>query len=574
MHRRTWPALLVLAALPGCRETTPSAAEAAEAADRPAASPVKLGVYIVFDQMRGDFPGRWRSLFGEGGFKRLQAEGVWFTDAHCPYAWTSTAPGHASLGTGATPSVHGIIENVWYDRRADELVSGSDEDRYDRVPTLASELPRALYRGEDRGAGSPGRMLAPAIGESLKKATGGKGRVFAFSLKDRGAILLGGAKVDGCYWFDGRTGTFVTSSYYRDGLHPWAARFNRERVADRWFGKPWERLRGDVDYEKYSGPDDVIGEDNPYRLGRTFPHPMTGGLPAPGKDYYRALTWSPFGNDLMWELARRCAEAEKLGQGDTTDLLCVSFSANDTVGHAWGPDSQEVLDVTLRSDRLLAEMLAWLEKTVGKGRFFVVVASDHGVPPLLSVRKREGKSAVAMRPGLLDRLPEEYLEATLGAPLGRARYIRGSSDFNIYLDHGAIARRGLKVRDVADRVAAWQRKQPEVQAGYTEQEVREAKAPDEVLRMVRRSFYPGRSGDIVVVTKPYVQGSWTGSNHGTPHPYDTHVTLLALGPGIKPGVRKERASMLLAPAILARGLGIEPPAKAEARVPDDLFTPP
>jgi hypothetical protein len=572
MARWIWPALVALTALPGCREAVPEEAVAEEASAKAPASPVKLGVFVVFDQMRGDFPIRWRPLFGEGGFKRLQEQGAWFTDAHCPYAWTSTAPGHASLGTGASPAVHGIIENAWYDRRLDELVSGSDEDRYDRVPSLASDLPKGLFRREDRGAGSPGRMLAPALGEALKKATGGKGRVFAFSLKDRGAILLGGAKVDGCYWFDHRTGTFATSTYYREAPHAWASRFNRERPADRWFGKPWDRLRKDVDYVKHAGPDDVPGEDVGYKQGRTFPHPMTGGLPEPGKDYYGAVLYSPFGNELMFELARRAVEAEKLGQGDSADLLCLSFSANDAVGHAWGPDSQETLDVTLRSDRLLAELFAWLDKTVGKGRFFVVVAGDHGICPLLHVSKQQGKPGGAMRSGWLDRLPEEYLQKTYGSAGNRARYIRGASDLNVYLNHDVIARCGLKVADVAATLAAWFRKQPEVQAAYTADEQRAAKPADKVLRLVQRSFHPERSGDVAVVPKPYYLGGWTGTNHGTPHPYDTHVTLMAMGPGLKPGERKEPASLLLAPAILTRGLGIDPPAKAEALVPDDLFT--
>src|SRR5262245_5211673 len=411
MTRRPWLAFVALAALSGCREAPAleAAAPEAEAADVPT-RPVKLGVFVVFDQMRGDYPVRWRSLFGEGGFKRMQEHGAWFTNARVPYAWTSTSPGHASLATGASPAAHGIVENLWYDRKQDELVSGSDEDRYHRVPSLKSDLPKGVTRPEDRGAGSPQRMLAPALGEALKKATGGKGRVFSIGLKDRGAILLGGAQVDGCYWFDYRTGTFATSSYYRESLHPWVARFNRERPADRWFDKPWQRFRNDVDYDKHAGPDDVPGEDVGYRQGRTFPHPMNGGLTAPGKEYWGAVLYSPFGNELVAELARRAVEAEKLGQGDTTDLLCLAFSANDLVGHLWGPDSQEVLDVTLRSDRLLGDLLAWLDKTVGKDRYFVVTASDHGICPLLHVLRQQGKTAAPLRVGLLDRLPEEFLE--------------------------------------------------------------------------------------------------------------------------------------------------------------------
>lgn len=578
MNRRwIYRSLVLLVALSGCRSESPEVAPAAEptvtTSHKVTAAPAgKLGVLIVFDQMRGDYPKRWQSLYGPGGFKRMQEQGAWFSDAHVPYAWTSTAPGHASLATGVSPAEHGIIENEWFERTLWERVSGADEDRYSRIPTLASDLPKGLFRGEDRGAGSPGRMLAPSLGEALKTATGGKGRVFSFSLKDRGAILLGGAKVDGCYWFDGRSGTFATSTYYREAMHPWVTAFNRERIPDRWFGKPWDRFRADVDYEKQSGPDDVPGEDIAYLQGRTFPHPMNAGLTAPGKDFYRALVYSPFGNEIMWELAKRAVENEKLGQGESTDLLCLAYSANDAIGHAWGPDSQEMLDVTLRSDRLLADMLTWLEGKVGKERLFVVVTSDHGVCPLLFVAKKQGLPAGPLRAGLFDRLPEEYLEKTYGVPPGLGRYIILASDLNVYLDHRVIQKQGLKVADVANKLAQWLRAQPEIEQAYTADELRDAKPRDDMMRRVQRSYHPKRSGDVAVVPKLYhPMAGWTGANHGTPHPYDTHVPVFVLGTGVKPGEHKAPVSSLISTPILARGLGINPPAKAEARVPEGVF---
>ena len=384
LHRRAVAGILCLLILLPC----------AAAAEKPA-SPVRLAVLVVFDQMRGDYLQRWDELYGDDGFHRLERDGVWFQNCNYPYAGTVTGAGHASLATGTSGYKHGIIFNDWYDRKEGADVNCATHVRYQRVPAAPIKEPavKGAKVEKPRPGGTPERMLAPTLADALKAATGGKAKVVSLSMKDRSAALPGGQRPDACYWFDSTDGNFVTSTYYRDAIHPWVADYNSTKPADAWFGKEWTRLRPNLDYEKYSGPDDVVGEDVGYGEGRTFPHPLDGGLKMPGQKYYNAVYTSPFGNDILLGLVKRAIDAEKLGKHDVPDLLCVSFSSNDSIGHNWGPDSQEVLDVTLRSDLIVKELLQVLDAKVGKGNYMLALSADHGVCPLPEVAAKQGKDA-------------------------------------------------------------------------------------------------------------------------------------------------------------------------------------
>jgi predicted AlkP superfamily pyrophosphatase or phosphodiesterase len=551
----------------GCQSATPAVRSTGK-------SSVRLAVLVVFDQMRGDYLERWKDAFGDKGFRELQTEGAWFTNCHYPYAWTSTGPGHASLLTGCSPDVHGIIENDWFDRSAGVRVYCASHDRYTRVPPLASEAPAEAAKAKEDGEGAPDRLLAPTLGEALKQETGGQGRVVSLSLKDRSAVLLAGRQPDACYWFDARSGTFATSSYYRDAVHSWVADYNRTRPADQWFGRPWERLRGDLDYERLSGPDDQVGEGKGYEQGVTFPHPFTGGLAKPGKNYYRAVLDSPFGNDLLFGLVKKAVEAEKLGQEDRTDLLCVSFSSNDVIGHIYGPDSQEMLDVTLRSDRIMADLLAYLNDKVGRDKYMLVMTSDHGVCPLIPVARKQGKDANILDPALQRGKPEEFLRSVYGKPGDeKTRWVASVGDYSFYLDHAVIRKAGHQVEEVAEKLARWLKEQPGVLTTYTAAQLRgQLSAEDQIGQRVQKAFHAERSGDVVLVPKPYhFFGALIGTNHGTPHPYDTHATLVVYGSHVHKGKRDDPVTPQASAAILAHGLGVKAPAKAEARVPEQMF---
>jgi hypothetical protein len=533
----------------------------------------RLAVLVVVDQLRGDYIERWGELFGEGGFRRMQTEGAWFQNCHYPYAFTMTAPGHASVVTGCSPDKHGIVANDWFDRAAGKSVYCVASNRHGRVPPAPANAENSPL-GEKSGGMSPERLLVPTLADALKGVADAKARVVSLSFKERSAILMGGRQPDACYWFDTSAGTVVTSTYYRDRLHPWVEAFNRDAVRDRWFGKDWSRLRSDLDYAKHSSPDDVRGEGTGSGQSRTFPHPMTGGAARPGTKYYEALYNSPFGNELLFELALKAIDAERLGTGDATDLLCVSFSSSDIVGHCWGPDSQEVLDVTLRMDDVLRRLLDHLDAKVGKGRYVLVLTADHGICPLPEVSQAQGKDAGRVPSSLLAGRAEDFLRAQFGKATETGRWVEGSAYPWIYLNQTLIRQRGLNTSDIEDVLSAWLKKQPGVLTAYGQHELKLGPAKNDRLgEQVRKSLHPDRCGDVAVVTKPLylLTSSLTGTSHGTPHPYDTHVPLLVYGPGVRVGVRKERVSPQSVAAILAHATGVNPPCGAEAGVPEGLF---
>jgi arylsulfatase A-like enzyme len=548
---------------------------------KPTSTKPKLLVLVVFDQFRGDYLSRWDSLFCEDGFRRLEREGTWFTNCHYPYAVTMTGPGHASLGTGCSPDRHGIITNDWYDRAAGTTVYCATTERYHTVTSLpADEEEKLAKERKEKGSGTPDRMMVPTFAEKLKDATGGKSKVVALSLKDRSAVMPGGRKADACYWFEDHIGQFVTSSFYRDKPHAWVTEYNRTNPADRWFGKPWNRLLDTIDYGRYSGPDDVAAEGTGVakKQGRTFPHPMDAGLKKPGRDYYDTVVTSPFGNELLLDFAIRAMEAEKLGENEVPDFLSISFSSNDLIGHQYGPDSQEVLDVTLRSDLIVRDLLKALDRRVGKGNYVLCLSADHGICPLPEVAAAEGKDA--KRIGALGAIgfaakALAFMVNKFGPTEGKTLWVDNFSSFPwVYLNHKLIASRGLDLDQATDALADYFRRQDFVQSVYTRRQLEAPPlASDEpALRMMRKSYRPERCGDLAIVNKPYylVTQYATGTSHGTPHDYDTHVPLVVMGPGIPTGKYDDRVVPQAVVPIFARAAGVAPPDTCEANLPDRL----
>lgn len=538
----------------------------------PDAKHPKLVVLVVFDQMRGDYLKKWQPLFGEGGFKRMQTEGAWYSNCHYPYAYTITAAGHASLVTGTVPAKHGIVGNEWYDRTHGESVNA------------AAPPPDEIASGY-----GPYRRRSETVGDVLLRVMAGKSRVMSLSIKERVAVLMAAVRAQLCLWFNNTNGNFVTSPFYYTEGHSWVSKFNRERRADRWLGKTWDRLHPKLDYEAHSGPDDFKTEGTAYLQGQTFPHPFQLGK---GKDekenkqnYYNAVTCSPMGNQLLFELAKQAIEEEKLGQTDAVDLLCLGFAANDLVGHAWGPDSQEVLDITLRSDALMKEMLDYLDAKVGKGNYYVAVSADHGVCPLPELARMQGEEADRIAPELLTSKPEAFLNRKYLPAFQSAPWFIVPKRMNswVYFNHATLKELKLKQSDVALALVEWFEAQPGIERAFTREQLMKREKGDELFEMVRRSFHPDCSGDVMVIPKPYHFFSYPNlssnpekdksyrATHGTPHPYDTHVPLLVMGPRIQPGTRDDRVTPQATASILAEALRVPPPKDADYPVPTGLF---
>lgn len=562
--------------------------------------PVKLAVVLVFDQLRGDYVDKWRPLFGPNGFQRIQTGGTWFANCYYPYASTSTGPGHSAILSGATLDKTGIINNEWYDRKAAMQVYCAGSDRYELVPppkvfpvepAKTSVKPDETAR-KPKSVGNPDRMLAETVADVLKR-TSPQSKVFGLSLKDRSAILPCGKRPDGAFWFNGQ---FTTSTYYTDAVPKWVANFNASGFAERWYGKTWNRRRPNLNYETYSGPDDVKGENAANGRTTTFPHKMTGGKDKLQKEYYEALANSPMGNELLLAFAKTCIQAEKLGSDDVPDLLVVSFSSNDLIGHTFGPDSQEVLDITLRSDEILADLLAYLDRTVGAGQYSVTITADHGVCPLPELAARtipEAKDATRVSSVKLVVGAESFLRTKYGKPAGPeekvedladdAKSSKGKSGLWIesipapwvYLNARQVEAKGLDRDAVAAELAGWLKQQPGVQTAYTAKEIATATNPSDQLRLVQRSFLADRSGDVYIVLKPYhLIGDplkAKGTSHGTPHDYDRHVPLMAYGPGLARGRLSEPVTPQHMALINSYFLGIPKPKDSTYELPKSLL---
>ncbi len=545
---------------------------------------VKLAVLVVFDQMRGDYLKTWQPLFGKDGFVRLQTDGAWFTNCHYPYGTTTTGPGHASMLSGTCADRHGIINNNWSERGGTVYCAGSA--RYDMVPYAPPPEPKDGKR-PPKEVGNPDRLLAETVADVLK-ARHPRSRVFGLSLKDRSAILPTGKHPDGAFWFTGR---FSTSTYYAERLPPWVEAFNNSKIADQWFGKDWEHFRRDISYETWSGPDDAPGEgkgvevkekDDPARgwcQGVKFPHPNTGGRDRPTSKYYESLANSPFGNDLLLEFAKTCVTAEGLGANTVPDLLVVSFSSNDLIGHTWGPDSQEVLDVTLRSDALMADFLAFLDAKVGQGQYLLAVTADHGICPLVEASRSKGRDAKRVDPAALQKELEAHLTAKFGGPsiaegAKKPAWVESVVFPWVYFNSGVVKASGKTIPEVAKVASEFFATHPDVARTFTRADLEAGfPAADVIGNRVRRSYYPARSGDLYVVLKEWDLPSKpldTGTTHGAPFEYDTYVPLLVYGPGIPGGVRSEAVTPQAIAAIFAKWLDVPLPNKAEFPVPATL----
>jgi hypothetical protein len=496
--------------------------------------PPKLVVGIVVDQFRYDYLTRFRAGYTEG-LDRLLKRGAVFTNARYQHFPTVTAIGHATFLTGATPSLSGIVGNEWFDRETGRNVTSVGDDSV------------RLLGGAGAGGSSPRRLMVSTIGDEMKIAWRGKPCVIGISLKDRAAILPAGHMADGAYWFDDRSGGFASSTFYFPALPAWVAEFNSARPADRYAGVEWKPLDSSPDYPAFS-------------------RQMAA---APGPDLYRALEATPYGNELVEAFAERAIDAENLGRRGATDLLIVSFSANDYVGHDEGPDSPQVRDMALRTDRLLGKFFAFLESKVGLENVLVVFAADHGVASVPEVLERE------KMPGgrLSAKVAGNAIQAALAAEFGEGQWIASQSDSSLYLNLKLIRQRQLNRTAVERAAAAAALDLPHVFRVYTREQLLNGTAEDPVARRVANGFLPSRSGDLVILTDPYWIASNSGTTHGSVFEYDSHVPVIFMGPGIRPG----RYHQVIAPndiaPTLATMLAIETPGGAYGRVLREMLLP-
>jgi predicted AlkP superfamily pyrophosphatase or phosphodiesterase len=510
----------------------------------------RLLVVIAVDQLRADYMDRFRPFFGRGGFNLFLQRGASFASARYEHATTTTCAGHAVMLTGSYATVNGIIGNDWFDAAAGREV-------YCAADTTVRLIGAG---GEGR---SPRNLNGATVGDLLKIATGGRSRVVTVSAKDRSAIMLGGHLGDAAYWMEDTL--FVTSTYYRPDMPQWAREFNGSGKVTAYAGKKWERLLPAAAYESV-GPDDVPTEADESGMGRTFPHQVAAV--SSGEDFVESFDQTPFSNDVVADFAMRAMAAEGLGKDTVTDVLGISFSANDRAGHAYGPDSHEVMDITIRLDRTLARLFAYLDRTVGLANVVAVLTADHGVAPLPEVfsRLHPGASARRFHPAVVDTLVNAALTAAYG-PASAPGWVVHHDQPQIYLNLAALRAKKVSVEDAEKVAQAAVRTVPGVHEVLTETELARARATGsrsgEAL-----SYHPGRSGNLYYQMAPYilVDDEPTGTGHGTPWEYDRQVPVLLFGSRIVPGIRRTPATVADIAPTLSALLGLTAPGGTQGRV--------
>ncbi len=533
----------------------------------------RLVLLIVVDQFRYDYLERFGDLFTANGFRRLLRDGASWTQSNYDHMPTYTAPGHGTMMTGAYPAESGIIGNEWLERATGK-----------RVTSVSDDSVKLLGGGPNEVASSPSRLMSSTVGDELRLATTDRAKVIGISVKDRSAILPAGRHANAAYWFSTTSGNMVSSTYYLNQLPTWVTTFNNARPADKYFGAKWERLLPVDEYVKRAGPDSPSWE-TVTSSGDTnaFPHTITGGSTTPNQTFYWALDYSPFTNDLLVSFAQQAIVNEQLGQDDDTDVLTVSFSANDYVGHRFGPYSQEIMDVTLRTDRNIATLLDFVEARVGLSNTLVAFTADHGVSPIPEQAAALGlgggrvkfadvmgkiQAAISSRYNPQGKSPDPTMDYLLRFNEGgtqREWFINS----NIYFNYDALKRDGVNLEEFSQVVVAAALTVPGVARCFSRlQLLRGATSvTDPIERRVLHGFYPSRSGDVVMVAEPYKYLADTlTATHGSPYSYDTHVPTIIMGTGVNPGRYFEAATPADIAPTLSALLRITPPSNATGRV--------
>ena len=509
-----------------------------------APSKPKLVVGIVIDQMRYDYIYRYWDKFGNDGFKKLVNEGFFCRNTNYNYVPTYTGPGHTSIYTGSTPAIHGIIANDWYDKATGKSMYCVQDDKVTPVGTTSIE-----------GKRSPVNLLTTTITDELRISSNMKSKVIGIALKDRSAILPAGHTANAAYWYDGSNGCFITSTYYMTELPMWVQEFNKKELAKKYLSQPWNTI---LPIDQYT---ESLPDDNKYEtLGKgeakpVFPHDLpelqklNGGL--------NIIRATPFGNTLTKDFAIETIKSENMGKSGATDFLAVSFSSPDYIGHAYGPNSVEQEDDYIRLDKELAELIKAIELQVGKENALVFLTADHAAPEVPAyLTDIKVPSGYVMEWKMIDSL-KKYMYKTYGDTL-----VSSYTNQQVFLNHKAIDSKKLLLEQVQNDVASFLRNYSEVAEVLTATTLNDNQFTEGSRYLMQKGYNAKRSGDVLVNYLPDYIPFWqpTGTTHGSPYSYDTHVPLLFYGWNIKQGSSAEQVYITDLSATLAMMLNIQFPS--------------
>lgn len=500
------------------------------------ASPPKLILQITVDQLRGDLPDKFMKNMGDGGFRYLKKNGVWYANAHYGHSNTETVVGHTTLATGADPSEHGMVSNVWFDRATNKLTYNVEDKRYHILSAGAdvdknSEIDASQKLASTDGR-SPANIMVSTFSDELAIRTNGKAKIFAVSVKDRGAVTLAGHNGK-AFWFSKASGEFITSNYYYDKYPEWVNNWNKKKHNRAYENKAWKLVNKKSSY-LYGEHDDQSWEMDIGGFGKVFPHQYGA---ANNKHFNNFITFSPAGDELTLNFAQTIIQAEKLGQDNITDFLAISFSSTDYVGHLFGPSSLEAEDNMLRLDRTLARLFKYVDKHIGLENTLIVLSADHGGPDAPGHLKQLGIDAGYVS---ISKLNNAASETVLKKHFGVGKeLIKTYFPPYVYLNHELIKRKGLSAEKVEQVIANELLKIKGVDTAILSSAIRENKLADTMInRAAIRNYNRKRSGDILVLFKPFYfandfHGEMVAANHGGPWTYDTFVPIVFAGLNIK-----------------------------------------
>lgn len=515
----------------------------------------KLVVGIIVDQMRYDYLTRFWDKFGSDGFKKIIAQGFNCEQAHFNYMPTYTAPGHASIYTGTTPANHGIIANNWYEKETQKTIYCTFDEAINAVGSTGIE-----------GKMSPKNLLVTTITDELKTANN-KAKVIGISIKDRGAILPAGHQADAAYWFVGEEeGKWISSSYYMNELPTWLENLNKKNTANTYLNQTWETLLPINQYTESIADNNTFegtfkGEQTP-----TFPH----NLPQLRKENknYDIIKTTPFGNTILKELAFEVIKNEKLGADEITDMLTISFSSTDYVGHQFGPYSVEIEDTYLRLDKEIAELLTYLETNIGKNNFLLFLTADHGV---VDIPEHSIENKIPA--GYFDEKKVfKKLNNALFEAFNVENLVENLSNYQIFLNHTKITEQKLNLTVLENFCTNFLLQQKGIVKAVSATNLKAADFNEKILSNVQRGFHQTRSGDVLfVLASGWInEAPYKGTTHGSPYNYDTHVPLLWYGFHIPQGKKSEPVVIPDIAATLAVLLQIPLPSACDGKVIEEL----
>ncbi len=495
----------------------------------------KIIVGLMVDQMRWDYLYKYQDRYVDGGLKRLVSQGFSCENTMIRHAPTVTACGHASVYTGSVPAINGIAGNEWYDRFLGREFSNVEDTTVTGV------------EGNPKENKSPRNLLTTTIGDEMRIATNYQSKVVGVSIKDRGAILPGGHTANAAFW-EG-SGKFTTSTYYMDALPDWVNKFNAKNWDKILMPNGWQTLypidtyilseKDDKDYER-------IFDDEKKPV---FPHKAS-------------ISRTPFGNTWTLEFAKAAIEGYKLGQSNFTDLLAISLSSPDKIGHAYGPNSVEVEDNYLRLDKDLESLFNYLDKRFGKNGYLFFITADHGAnhsPGYLEEHR--------IPTGVLTSDVFKNLDQTLKKKFGTSGIILARSGYQLYLDYEVLAKIGIDKTTAANYIIEQLKQVPGIETAFLTEALASATYPEPAKTMLINGYNPKRSGDIVIVKAAgWKEESRMGATHGDWNPYDAHIPLVWMGTGIRPGKTHRLVGMTdIAPTIAAI-LNIQQPSGSIGQV--------